>query len=110
VNTSLTVEMASSSAGRVAGRIDVDNAATALARGADLFAVGKSLSVDLSALESADSVTLAVLLAWAARARRAGGMLSFEAASSHLRSIAHLSDADGLLGFDGGTDARREVA
>jgi phospholipid transport system transporter-binding protein len=102
VNTPLTIEMATPSTGRVTGKIDVDNAASALSSGADLFAAGKSITADLSTLESADSVTLAVLLAWASRARRAGGALSFKGASSRLRSIAHLSDAESLLGFDSG--------
>jgi anti-anti-sigma regulatory factor len=110
VTTSLTIEMAAVSSGRVVGRIDVDNASTALSRGAGLFATGKPVTVDLSALESADSVTLAVLLAWAVRACRAGGRLSFEGVSSHLRSIAHLSDAEGLLGFDSDAGACEEAA
>jgi phospholipid transport system transporter-binding protein len=110
VSTSLTIEMATPSTGRIEGSIDVDNAATALSRGADLFAAGKVISADLSGLQSADSVTLAVLLAWAARARRAGGVLSFAGASSRLRSIAHLSDAEDLLGFGGSAENRREVA
>ncbi|MFZ1837923.1 MAG: STAS domain-containing protein, partial [Dokdonella sp.] len=61
---------------------------------------GRVDRVDVAELHSADSVTLAVLLAWAAHARRNGGSLAFLHASSRLRAIAHLGDAEALLGLD----------
>lgn len=85
---------------RVAGRISVDNANTALAQGRALGVAGQAGKVDVAELRSADSVTLAVLLAWAAQAQRSGGSLVFMHASSRLRAIAHLSDAESLLGLD----------
>ena len=96
----LTIELISPRAGRVVGRIDVDNAAVALSRGSVLQVDGKNIDVDLAELESADSVTLAVLLEWAAQARRRGSRLIYRQASSRLRAIAHLSDAESLLGLD----------
>ncbi len=99
MSESLIIENGPAGGGRVAGRIDVDNASTALARGIALYAVGKSVNADLSGLDSADSVTLAVLLAWAVRARKSGGTLTFTGASSRLQAIAHLGDAEPLLGF-----------
>lgn len=100
MSTSLIVERSPSGDARVAGRIDVDNAAAALAQGKQLDAGGGTGRIDIAALQSADSVTLAVLLAWAALARRNGGRLAFVHATSRLRAIAHLSDAEGLLGLD----------
>ena len=80
------------------GRIDVGNAATVLDHCRDL-APGGVTTVDLGALDSADSVTLAVLLAWAARVSESGGRLDFVAVPARLRALAHLSDAEPLLGF-----------
>lgn len=100
MNTALIVERSLSGGGRVAGRINVDNAAAALAQGKKLGVDGKSGLVDVAELHSADSVTLAVLLAWAARAQHNGGHLAFVHASSRLRAIAHLSDAEDLLCLD----------
>lgn len=100
MSTALIVEKSPSGGARVAGRINVDNAAAALAQGKELGVGGKSGLVDVADLQSADSVTLSVLLAWAAQARRNGGQLAFVNASSRLRAIAHLSDAEDLLGLD----------
>ena len=101
MNASLIVEKSPAGGVRVAGRITVDNAAGALEQYRELGAAGESGRVDVADLHSADSVTLAVLLAWAARARRnGGGGLAFVHASSRLRAIAHLSDAEALLGLD----------
>ncbi|HMM67445.1 MAG TPA: STAS domain-containing protein [Dokdonella sp.] len=95
----LVVERGPDDSIAVAGRIDVSNAASALAAGDPLSAVTARTDVDLKGLESADSVTLAVLLAWSARARHNGGALVFRDVSPRLRSIAHLSDAEDLLGI-----------
>lgn len=81
---------------RISGRIDVDNATDALARGRAGLA-GMRRRVDLSALESADSVTLAVLLAWAAPASLRGAPVTFAGMSSRLQALAHLSDVGLLL-------------
>lgn len=99
MSTALIVE-SSPGGGRVAGRINVDNAGAALDQGKALLVAGQVGRVDVAELHSADSVTLAVLLAWAAHARRNGGSLAFLHASSRLRAIAHLSDAEALLGLD----------
>ncbi len=100
MKTALIVERSPNGGGRVAGRIDVDNAAAALVQGREFGVGGKRGLVDVADLQSADSVTLAVLLAWAAQARRNGGQLAFVRASSRLRAIAHLSDAEVMLGLD----------
>jgi anti-anti-sigma factor len=100
VSTRFAVDRLADRGFRVGGRIDVGNANAAMAAGAELAASRHPVEVDLGALESADSVTLAVLLDWAARARRGGGDLAFRNVPDRLRSIAHLSDAEALLGLD----------
>ncbi|MBN8480307.1 MAG: STAS domain-containing protein [Xanthomonadales bacterium] len=83
------------------GRIDTANAAEVLREGDR--AIEAPVVVDLAALESADSVTLAVLLAWAARSD-AQGRVTFAAMPPHLGALARLSGVEGLLGIAG--DAR----
>lgn len=85
----------------VSGRIDVDNAASALARGRESLAKGSLQRIDVTRLESADSVTLAVLLAWAAPSHARGAAIGYVGMSARLQSLAHLSDADVLLGTTG---------
>ena len=86
---------------RVSGAISYTNAADALAR-LPVTRVGKAstaVDVDLSGLKHADSATLAVLIAWAARVKKLGGELRLRNAPQALRNLAHLSDLEGLLGF-----------
>ncbi len=54
-------------------------------------------TVDLSAVTSADSAGLALLIAWRAARRRAGGTLRFEAVPERLQALARLTDAQSLL-------------
>jgi len=57
---------------RVAGGLGFDQASEALARGQLLYEGGRGeVEVDLAGLREVDSATLAVLLAWTARAARA---------------------------------------
>ena len=74
-------------------RISFDNAGAALAN------PPAQNPVDLSDLADADSATLAVLIAWAARARERGAPLRYLNAPPALRNLARLSDVDGLLGL-----------
>lgn len=84
---------------RVAGTIDVGNAPRVLREGDAAIAAAKQPVVDVSTLASADSVTLAVLVAWSAHAAKAGRPLAFRGLPERLRALAHLSDAEGLLGL-----------
>ena len=99
MSTDLTIEATSSADVSVRGNIDVGNASNALTRGAALFK-GKRTTADVSQLQSADSVTLAVLLAWVERAQNSGGVLRYKGVSARLRSIAQLGDVVPLLGID----------
>ena len=84
---------------RVSGAISYANAASALARMPQPGRSGSTMDIDLSALEKPDSATLAVLIAWAARANRQGVTLRYKRAPQGLRNLAQLSDVDTLLGM-----------
>ena len=85
---------------RVAGRLGFSEASAALARSGELIVANASdVAVDVSGLEAVDSATLAVLLAWAARARVRGTALRFTKVPAGLRALAHLCDAEDLLGI-----------
>jgi phospholipid transport system transporter-binding protein len=82
---------------RVSGVISFDNAGNALdgmplpARG------GTPVTLDLKALDDSDSATLAVLIAWAARAHDAGAPFRCINTPTGLRNLATLCDVDKLL-------------
>jgi phospholipid transport system transporter-binding protein len=84
---------------RVSGAISYANAALALTQAPQAARVGEPLNIDLSALENADSATLAVLIAWSAQARRNDTELRYQRAPHGLRNLARLCEVDGLLGL-----------
>ena len=94
----LRIETNAQGAIAVHGAITFDNATQAL-RAAPRAAREGKLDVDLSALTDADSVSLAVLIAWAAQAHAHGADLRYLNAPPALRNLAHLSDVQGLLGL-----------
>ena len=87
---------------RVTGRLGFSEAAAAWARGGELYAAGiNKVDVDVGGLECVDSATLAVLLAWSARARAAGTTLHFSRMPAQLDALAHVCDAGAMLGIAG---------
>lgn len=84
---------------RVSGAITFANAAQALQHTPQAPRGGTTLDIDLGALEAPDSATLAVLIAWSARALGRGAELRYLRAPPGLRNLARLCDVDGLLGF-----------
>jgi len=84
---------------RVSGAISFGNAGRALAYTPQASRPGTPLDIDLSALENADSATLAVLIAWAAAAKSRGSALRYRNAPQGLRNLARLCEVDGLLGL-----------
>ncbi|MCR6701226.1 MAG: STAS domain-containing protein [Dokdonella sp.] len=83
---------------RPSGRIDYANAPQALADGERLAPPGSAATVDLAALESSDTVTLGVLIAWSARAAQRGGVqLRYVNFSEDLAALAQLCDVEPLL-------------
>lgn len=99
MSPAFSMQMTSATSARLVGRIDVANAAQALAAGKQIPANG-NFEVDLEHLESADSVTLAVLLAWSAAASRSNGRLVYRGMSDRLLAIARLGDATDMLGMN----------
>lgn len=84
---------------RLRGAISFVNAAQAFAAPPQALKSGAGLDLDLAALESADSATLAVLIAWSAAARKRGTALRYLRAPQGLRNLAKLADVESLLGF-----------
>lgn len=84
---------------RVSGAITYANAGRALAHSPQAPRAGSPLAIDLSALENADSATLAVLIAWSAQARRRGAALRYLRAPQGLLNLARLCGVDTLLGI-----------
>lgn len=82
---------------RADGQISFANADIALGA---LPSLGAPLTIDLSGLGEADSATLAVLVAWAAKAHAVGTPLRYLHAPMSLRNLAHLCDLDGLFADD----------
>ena len=80
----------------VSGTLSFGNAGEAL-RAAPFERGAGDVDVDLGALVEADSVTLAVLIAWAAQARARGTNVHYRHAPPALCRLAHLADVDALL-------------
>lgn len=99
--TALRIERIDAGRASVGGRLGFAEASAALVRGEELYgAASAAVEVDLAGLQGIDSATLAVLLAWAARAAVAGTQLRFAHAPADLTALAHLCDAEPLLGLD----------
>ena len=79
---------------RASGAITFADAARVLAGLPD---VRGTVDVDLAGLVEPDSATLAVLIAWAARAHARGAELRYREAPAALHNLARLSDLDALL-------------
>jgi phospholipid transport system transporter-binding protein len=84
---------------RIEGEIDFANAGEAVARTSELFAGNADVTVDLAGLARSDSATLGVLLIWAATAAVRGVRIHFANVPDGLRALAHLCDAEPLLGL-----------
>jgi phospholipid transport system transporter-binding protein len=84
---------------RVSGAITFANAARALTQAPQMPRAEGLVNVDLAALENADSATLAVLIAWSARARMRGGRMRYLRAPQGLLNLARLCEVDSLLGL-----------
>jgi phospholipid transport system transporter-binding protein len=95
----LGIDGAGAASVSIEGEIGFANAAEAVGRTSELFAGNGDVTVDLAGLVRADSATLGVLLIWAATAAVRGVRLRFANAPDGLRALAHLCDAEPLLGL-----------
>jgi phospholipid transport system transporter-binding protein len=64
-----------------------------------------AVDADLTAVTDADSAGLALLIAWSASRRAAGGQLHFTGTPARLVALAKLTDAGALLESAAGTRA-----
>ena len=82
---------------RLQGSATSRHARWLLAEGLDHFSGQRSIEVDLSGVEAADSAGLAVLLAWAERAHARGQVLTFKGLPTQLSAIARVCEVSSLL-------------
>ncbi|HET6546279.1 MAG TPA: STAS domain-containing protein [Rhodanobacteraceae bacterium] len=106
VQPALAIERAGDGRVRVAGALGFANAGLALPRAAEFEAGRSATEVDLSGLTDADSATLAVLLAWSARATQRSARLRYSNMPEGLRALARLAEVEPLLGLAAGTQVR----
>jgi len=101
VSEALRIEHVGAGQVRLAGAVGFEQAAAAFGRGAELVdGSTQDVTVDVSGLRAVDSATLALLLAWAAEAARRNVRLHLAAVPADLTALAHLCDAEPLLGID----------
>jgi len=98
-DASLRIERVDAKNVRVIGEIGFANASEGVARTNEVIGGDSELTVDLAGLKRSDSATLGVLLIWAAAAAFRRVRLRFTNAPTGLKALAHLCDAEPLLGF-----------
>jgi phospholipid transport system transporter-binding protein len=84
---------------RLTGRLTVNEVPGVYSERLDWREHGPPERIDLSGLEASDSSAVALLLEWKRWARRAGRDIRFDDPPEALRTIAGLSQVDGLLGW-----------
>lgn len=82
---------------RVSGVLSFGTASEALGESARLFDGQRHLELDLGGVESTDSAGLALLVEWAARARREHRKLVFRNLPKQALALARISELDKLL-------------
>ena len=95
----LRIERIDASHVRIAGEIGFGNAGEGVARVGEVVAGSSDVTVDLGGLVRVDSATLGVLLLWAATAAMRRVKLRFSEVPAGLKALAHLCDAEPLLGI-----------
>jgi phospholipid transport system transporter-binding protein len=95
----LRIERVDATQVRIDGEIGFANGREGVARTGELFAGNGDVTVDLGGLARVDSATLGVLLIWAANAAMRRVHLRFSNAPAGLKALAHLCDAEPLLGI-----------
>ncbi len=99
MSASFRIERIDAANVRINGEIGFANASEGVTRSPELFDGASDVTVDLGGLAHPDSATLGVLLIWAADAALRRVRLRFTRAPDGLRALAHLCDAEPLLGI-----------
>ncbi len=102
MSDALRIERVDATRVRVEGPLGFTEAGAALERDAAWLGAAAPqapLELDVGGVRRVDSATLALLLAWAARAARRGVRLRVTGAPPDLRALAHLCGAEPLLGI-----------
>lgn len=100
MSEALRIERVDATRTRLSGALGFAEAGTASRRYDELFGSGDgAVALDVAGLQRVDSATLAVLLAWTARAAEGGRSLQVTGASPGLRALARLCDVEPLLGM-----------
>ncbi len=94
-----TAKLVSLAAGRysVSGELSFATATDLLAQSQALFAGESGIELDLSGVTHADSAGLSLLIEWLRQARLQGRQLRYVALPAQLKTLAGISDVDGLL-------------
>ena len=98
-SVALRIERVDAANVRVSGEIGFANASEGVARTNEVLGDKSDLTVDLRGLTRSDSATLGVLLIWSAAAALRRVRLRFTNAPTGLMALAHLCDAEPLLGL-----------
>lgn len=93
---SVTLESLGANRFRLAGTLDFQSAASALAMDTP-FDADTPVKLDAAALSRIDSAGLAVLLAWWRRMRQAGGALRVENPPDRLAALIRIAQLEDLL-------------
>ena len=82
---------------RLKGVLGFDTVAGALQRSEELFDDHPRIEIDLSGVENTDSAGLALLVEWAAWARREGRKLVLHNVPAQALALARISEIDRIL-------------
>ena len=86
---------------RVCGELSFATVREVLRLSQPLFREAKEINIDLSAVASADSAGLALLIEWYRSAAHAGKKIRFMGVPAQLHALAKISDVDKLLELSG---------
>lgn len=82
---------------RLAGVLDFESVPVLYRRTREVLARGEAVTLDLSAVESANSAGVALLLEWRRLAHRDGGRLALSGLPEPVLRVARLSGVEALL-------------
>jgi len=82
---------------RVTGPLNFDTVSEALEKSRGLFAAHSRVQLDLAGVEGTDSAGLALLVEWAAWARRESRSIVFRQVPEQALALARISEVDKLL-------------